>query len=443
MKELYSDIKSIKKIFNEIDDMVFLVDEKGKILWFNCSAKKKLAQNFRNIFFTDLFDVDPKILSTKNRTATAPAIIDTTESVFNHKFVSYLYSGSKKNKIIVSHIETDRSCENKTQNDYYKQMIDRSRAMFAYFDNNGSIMASNIFFKNFHSKNFNTRKCRDIVKTYKTGLAASDEKIQQAIADAFSGIKSTSEIWHLNEEKMHLLQIIFFPIKKNDKYDVILYARDITESIKMEAKILEVMHEERKKVGISLHDNLGHDLLAIAIQSRLLRDKLSDAGSPLKDELRKIEDDIKNSINEVRRLSHGLIPFKNYGLEFREMLDAVSLTIERNYNHQCEIKINDDFHIEDESIIKELYYIAEEAVANSAKHSSSTKIQIEAGYIKNQGYLKVVDNGGGFSTVGADESGIGFEIMKYRARSIGGDLEIITDRAGTTVLCTFSVKKIY
>jgi signal transduction histidine kinase len=114
---------------------------------------------------------------------------------------------------------------------------------------------------------------------------------------------------------------------------------DITERVQLETKILEVMHQERKRVGIALHDDLGHDLLAVAITSRLLSDKLKTISSELSEEAATIEQALWKCIGDVRDLSHGLIPFKNYGLEFREMLDAVALTISRKYNLNASLKL--------------------------------------------------------------------------------------------------------
>jgi signal transduction histidine kinase len=124
------------------------------------------------------------------------------------------------------------------------------------------------------------------------------------------------------------------------------------------------------------------------------------------------------------------------------MLDAVALTISRNYQLDCEFKIDPDLDIHDESIIKKLYYIIDEAVMNSLKHSECSAIFISMSSQKNMINLKIVDNGKGISQNKETESGAGIEIMKYRARSIGGLLEIRNNPGGGTIIeCTFSDKK--
>jgi signal transduction histidine kinase len=60
---------------------------------------------------------------------------------------------------------------------------------------------------------------------------------------------------------------------------------------------------------------------------------------------------------------------------------------------------------------------------------------------KNLIHLKIVDNGKGISHNNKTESGAGIEIMKYRARSIGGLLEIKDNPGGGTMIeCIFSDK---
>jgi two-component system sensor kinase FixL len=50
----------------------------------------------------------------------------------------------------------------------------------------------------------------------------------------------------------------------------------------------------------------------------------------------------------------------------------------------------------------------------------------------------VADHGVGFPKEGAENGGMGLQIMKYRASMIGGSLEIRpANGKGTAVVCTF------
>lgn len=322
-------------------------------------------------------------------------------------------------------------------------IVAKSSGMLAYFDSEGCIKSASEAFKKFHKLGTLTHKL-SIIDLFKKSLGTSTgaDKLLESINAALQGEEIQTEIWLRQENKVRLMELSLHPDIDNSVIKgVVMNSVDITERVQLETKILEVMHQERKRVGIALHDDLGHDLLAVAIKSRLLSDKLKGVSSELSEEAGAIEQALRKSIGDVRDLSHGLIPFKNYGLEFREMLDAVALTISRNYKLECEFKIDPGLDIKDESIIKELYYIIDEAVMNSLKHSECSAIYISMYSQKNMVKLKIVDNGKGISNNNKTESGAGIEIMKYRARSIGGLLEIKDNPGGGTLIeCIFSEK---
>ena len=125
------------------------------------------------------------------------------------------------------------------------------------------------------------------------------------------------------------------------------------------------------------------------------------------------------------------------------MLDAIALTIERDYNLECSFTIDKSICINDESIIKEIFYIIDEAVMNSLKHSSCSRITIDMSMENNMIMLKVIDNGRGIDNNKSHFEGVGLEIMKYRARALGGGLEISSNPDGGTIIkCIFSPVKI-
>ncbi len=332
-----------------------------------------------------------------------------------------------------------------TQISIAEKIISKSSGMLAFFDQNGLIKTSNQSFRDFHSLTENEAENLQIRTLFKDRLGSRENKFVEYISLALNGEEIRTEIWYKNRERLRLLEISLHPNVDNDGKvgSVILNSDDITDRVQLEARILEVIHKERKKIGISLHDDLGHDLLAVAIKSRLIADKLKTVSNELSIEVNEIEHAVKNAINEVRRLSHGLIPYKNHGLEFKEMIDAVAMTIERDYKLKCEFHIDESIRINDESIIKELYYIIDESVMNSLKHSGCTEIKIVMTPKNRMIALNIIDNGCGIDDNYHIDSGVGLEIMKYRARAIGGFLELKNHSNGGAIIeCIFNPEKI-
>jgi two-component system, LuxR family, sensor kinase FixL len=88
-----------------------------------------------------------------------------------------------------------------------------------------------------------------------------------------------------------------------------------------------------------------------------------------------------------------------------------------------------------------LYYIAREAVNNVIKHGHASQIVIRLAADQEQGALTITDNGSGIGDIPANNAGMGRHLMSYRARVIGGSLEIRNvATGGTIVTCTFPVQ---
>jgi signal transduction histidine kinase len=78
-----------------------------------------------------------------------------------------------------------------------------------------------------------------------------------------------------------------------------------------------------------------------------------------------------------------------------------------------------------QSTATHLYRIAQEAVGNAIKHGGGTRVTIDLRHA-GRGHLSlsIRDDGGGIVPGEPGKSGMGFQIMRYRASMCGGTLEI-------------------
>ncbi len=89
----------------------------------------------------------------------------------------------------------------------------------------------------------------------------------------------------------------------------------------------------------------------------------------------------------------------------------------------------------------ELLRIAQEAVANAARHSAARQIRVTLDYAERGARLEVHDDGISFlaEEVSANGTHLGIVGMRERARRVGGVFEIISEKgAGTRVVVTLS-----
>ena len=91
-----------------------------------------------------------------------------------------------------------------------------------------------------------------------------------------------------------------------------------------------------------------------------------------------------------------------------------------------------------QEVAAHLFRIAQEAVNNAVTHGRAERIEISLRGTDGEGRLSVRDNGVGLPDEARQGGGIGLHTMAYRARLIGGSLEVRrrTPR-GTAVTCVF------
>ena len=98
--------------------------------------------------------------------------------------------------------------------------------------------------------------------------------------------------------------------------------------------------------------------------------------------------------------------------------------------------------VADPELAIHLYRIAQEAVANAAKHGRATEVILSLGSIEVRVELTVEDNGTGLPPdFTGGSGGMGLRVMQYRAGLIGGTLHIGA-RAGSGVVITCAIEPV-
>ncbi len=214
-----------------------------------------------------------------------------------------------------------------------------------------------------------------------------------------------------------------------------LVIKDISERKELEKQIIDILEEERFRIGRELHDNLGQYLTGVLLKLKVLENKLSAKDlTEERDLALRISSHVKDSLKKTREMARGFIAL---GLEDRTLLDALEELTSRFSHIQhvtvaCSSSINEE--VTDHSVIAQLYHIAQEAITNAVKHSGGTIVEVILSCDETEIVMKVTDNGRGMDS--GQKSGLGLKIMKYRADMIQGKLYIYSSRKGTTVSCS-------
>jgi PAS domain S-box-containing protein len=213
--------------------------------------------------------------------------------------------------------------------------------------------------------------------------------------------------------------------------------RDISERRKLEKDILKVSEQERRRIGQDLHDGLGQMLTGIGLLGQNLTRQLEQEDHPLAEDADEITSLLKEADQYARDLSRGLTPVDLEPSGLSEALQRLSDNAIRLFDVDCTFKEVETVLVHDSTTATHLYRIAQEAVSNAVRHGDATRILITLAAGENQIRLRVRDDGSGFDTDTVDGPGRGVHIMNYRARIIGGTLDINSALGeGTVVTCT-------
>src|SRR5436305_13217376 len=229
-----------------------------------------------------------------------------------------------------------------------------------------------------------------------------------------------------------------------DRGEIYATARDITDRMRFEREGLAILDREKERLGRELHDGLCQTLAGIsALSATLARqlarsDATAEGQTAAADAAAEIALLLNEAIGEARDMARGLgaVGLSEGGLE--TALADLALDVRHLFRVSCAFACDQPLGRLDPEAERHLFRIAQEAVNNAVAHGKARRIEIRLGAQGGEGVLTVLDNGVGMPESQRPPDGIGLHNMTYRARLIGGRIEVRRrSRGGTTVLCAF------
>jgi signal transduction histidine kinase len=145
-------------------------------------------------------------------------------------------------------------------------------------------------------------------------------------------------------------------------------------------------------------------------------------------------------MERVREFSHELNPDVVERAGLKAALDRMVGRLRRNFPGTLRLMADSSLRIEP-GLAEAFYRIAHEAVDNAIRHSGCTQVEVLLKSTRPGPALEVRDNGAGFDTGEAKDTGLGLLIMQHCAAEAGLDLAVSSVRQrGTTVRATLRAK---
>ena len=212
---------------------------------------------------------------------------------------------------------------------------------------------------------------------------------------------------------------------------------EILERRRMETEILAIGEQEQQRIGRDLHDGLSQQLAGIAYLSNALTRNLETEASPSTAEAKRINQLLDEAISQAHGLAHGLHPVKLEANGLMSALSELATRVTDIYKVTCRFVCRSPVLIQNNSTAMHLYRIAQEAVHNALKHGKSSRVTIRLANCAHRVVLTVRDNGCGAPPNFKLGRGMGLKTMSYRARTLGGVLDLkLAPKGGTALTCT-------
>ena len=206
-------------------------------------------------------------------------------------------------------------------------------------------------------------------------------------------------------------------------------AEQLVENIARQQQLAEqnARLQERSRISRELHDAVSQDLFSLRMLADGLQEAASTGSTPadLRPHIALLEQTTGNMTREMRAL---LLELRPTELENLGLVGALQ-KLAQAYSTRLGITVSTDVQplLLDVTSEHALLRIAQEALANAARHASATLISLSLVGDDGMARLTITDNGTGFAAHnGVGNHGLGLRIMRERVQELHGAFDLRT-----------------
>jgi NarL family two-component system sensor histidine kinase LiaS len=181
--------------------------------------------------------------------------------------------------------------------------------------------------------------------------------------------------------------------------------------------------EERQRIARDLHDSVKQQVFATTLQIGAARLHLGKDKVAAANHLTEAEKLATEARAELTRLIKALRPSELEEKPFPKALRELAESWTTQHGMKLETSVPDLDTLPPE-VEQTLYRVAQEALANVAKHSGAREVQVKLEQDLNHLVMEISDDGRGFKLSKVKTKGVGLQSMQERLEAIGGRLDI-------------------
>lgn len=215
-------------------------------------------------------------------------------------------------------------------------------------------------------------------------------------------------------------------------------------------RIEEIRDEEKKRISLELHDQLGQELTATKLglfwlkQDIILNRKKVSVCKPILEKIDELIDLSGKTIQSIRRIAHDLRPMV---LDDLGLIPAIEWMI-KNFGDSTDIKYSFNHDISDRNIgmnfSSAAFRIVQEGLTNAIRHAKARRCGVELISDEKELTIEIWDDGQGFNQTQINTRGqLGLFGIAERLRPFDGQLTIESAPGkGTRIIAEVPLKMI-
>jgi NarL family two-component system sensor histidine kinase LiaS len=189
--------------------------------------------------------------------------------------------------------------------------------------------------------------------------------------------------------------------------------------------------EERNRLARDLHDSVKQQIFALTMLLGSAQMEVKQ-GSEAQRTLQEAERVASAAQQELTSLIHALRPVAMTNRSLSDALRELCASWAKRTGAAFDAQIPDGLTLTP-AAEQEVFRTAQEALANVARHSGATRVDVRAERNEETLTLRIRDNGHGFDVAQADRQGVGLRSMRERVEGLGGTLRISSSVGGTRI----------
>jgi two-component system, NarL family, sensor histidine kinase UhpB len=215
----------------------------------------------------------------------------------------------------------------------------------------------------------------------------------------------------------------------------------IAERKRLEHELLEITENERRRIGLDLHDDLGQKLSGIALMMKGLENRLAKSKAAEAEDAGRIHKLVQQAMTHASDLARDLATLDLKQGDLSAALSDLAAHVKEVFGISARFKAEGEIPPFDPNVINQLYKIAQESVTNAIKHGKAKKVAIGLERKDDTVILTIQNDGMPFPDLKGRNMGMGLRIMSYRASLVNATLDVrgLGD-SGAKVQCVMPIE---